>query len=172
MWRSGHFVWEYKSADKSLADANLQAYDYLASLSNPPLVVVSDMDRIEVRTNFTNAKTALRVVKLEDLERAPGEALDVLHGVMHKPEELHPGKTPEKVTEEAAERFAAIAASMGEREDDPGTVAHFLNRVPVLPVRGKRGAAAESMLRGMIESRRSGPAAVRARPHPAVPADV
>ncbi|MDE2752392.1 MAG: class I SAM-dependent DNA methyltransferase, partial [Gemmatimonadota bacterium] len=126
-------------------------------LENPPLVVVSDMERIEVRTNFTNAKTALRVVTLDDLERAPGEALDVLHGVMHDPEELHPGKTPERVTEEAAERFAAIAASMGEREDDPGAVAHFLNRVLFCLFAENVGLLPKGMLKGMIESRQSDP---------------
>ena len=157
VWRRGHFVWEYKSAGKSLAEANLQARDYLASLSNPPLVVVSDMDRIEVRTNFTNTKTVLHVITLDDLASTPAQALRVLHGVMQEPKALEPGTTPERVTEEAARRFAEIAESMGKREDDPSKVAHFLNRVLFCLFAEDVRLLPTGILTGMIESRRSDP---------------
>ena len=157
VWRRGHFVWEYKGAGGDLAGANQQARDYLASLQNPPLVVVSDMDRIEVRTNFTNTKTVLHVITLDDLEAGPAEALRILRAVMRDPEALRPAKTPEEVTQEAASRFAEIAESMGEREDDPGEVAHFLNRVLFCLFAEDVGLLPNRILTGMIESRGSDP---------------
>ena len=57
-WKRGFFGWEYKGKHKDL-DA---AYDQLLrceALENPPLLVVCDMDRFVIHTNFiaTAAKT-------------------------------------------------------------------------------------------------------------------
>jgi len=53
VWKKGFFGWEYKGKHKNLEDAYKQLLDYREDLENPPLLVVSDMDRIIVRTNFT-----------------------------------------------------------------------------------------------------------------------
>ena len=118
------------------------------------------MDQIVVHTNFTNTKPGLHTVTLGDLgaggERT-AEALRVLRAVMREPEALRPAKTPEEVTREAALRFADIAKSMGEREGDPGTVAHFLNRVLFCLFAEDVGLLPKRILTGMIESRGSDP---------------
>jgi hypothetical protein len=54
VWKKGFFAWEYKGKRKDLKAAYLQLQGYRDALENPPLLVVSDLDRIEVRTNFTN----------------------------------------------------------------------------------------------------------------------
>ena len=48
-----HFGWEYKGKHKDLKAAYAQLLLYREALENPPLLVVCDMDRFEVHTNFT-----------------------------------------------------------------------------------------------------------------------
>jgi hypothetical protein len=54
VWKRGCFAWEYKSPGKDLGAALKQLQYYVRSLENPPLLIVSDMYRIELRTNWTN----------------------------------------------------------------------------------------------------------------------
>ena len=51
VWRRGHFAWEYKGKHKDLDSAYEQLLRYRESLENPPLLVVSDMERFEIHTN-------------------------------------------------------------------------------------------------------------------------
>ena len=101
VFRRGRFGWEYKGAHGDLAGAYGQLLDYRESLGNPPLLVVSDMDAIEVHTNFTDTASAVRRVALADLaaggERTAG-ALRVLRAVMDDPEALRPERSPDEVT--------------------------------------------------------------------------
>ena len=53
VWKKDFFGWEYKGKGKDLKAAYLQLLGYREDLSNPPLLVVSDLDTIEIRTNFT-----------------------------------------------------------------------------------------------------------------------
>lgn len=59
VWYRGHFAWEYKGKHKNLDAAYAQLQLYRDDLENPPLLVVSDMDRFEVHANFTG--TAAKV---------------------------------------------------------------------------------------------------------------
>jgi hypothetical protein len=52
VWKRGHFGWEYKGKRKSLFDAYKQLLQYREALENPPLLVVCDVDRFEVHTNY------------------------------------------------------------------------------------------------------------------------
>ena len=52
VWMKGHFGWEYKGKKKDLKAAYDQLLLYRESLENPPLLVVCDLDRFEVHTNF------------------------------------------------------------------------------------------------------------------------
>jgi hypothetical protein len=56
-WRRGCFAWEFKGRGENLDKAYQQLKGYAEALENPPLLVVSDFDRILVRTNFTNTQT-------------------------------------------------------------------------------------------------------------------
>ena len=157
VWRRGHFGWEYKGAGRDLAAAYRQLLDYREALENPPLLVVSDMDRIEVHTNFTNTRPSVRTLTLDDLATAPAEALRILRAVLLEPEALRPAQSPEEVTREAARRFAEIARSMGERGEAPGRVAHFLNRVLFCLFAEDVGLLPRRLVTGLIESRRADP---------------
>ena len=54
VWRKDCFAWEYKGKRKDLDTAFVQLQRYAIALDNPPLLVVSDMDRIRIHTNWTN----------------------------------------------------------------------------------------------------------------------
>jgi len=130
VWKRGAFAWEYKGKRKDLKAAYRQLVDYKDALENPPLLVVSDMERIEVRTNFTSLSPVLYTVTLDDLASAdPAEALRVLHAVFSDPEALRPHITPAQLTEEAARRFAELAGSLQSRGEAPQRVAHFLDKL-------------------------------------------
>ena len=82
-----------RGAHADLAAAYRQLLDYREALENPPLLVVSDMERVEVHTNFTNTRPAVHIMTLADLaaggERS-AEALRILRAVMSEPEALRP----------------------------------------------------------------------------------
>jgi hypothetical protein len=78
VWKKGFFAWEYKGKRKDRKAAYRQLQGYRDALENPPLLVVSDLDRIEVRTNFTNLSPKLYAVTLDDLEAPdPSEPLRI-----------------------------------------------------------------------------------------------
>src|SRR5262245_55253388 len=53
VWKKDCFGWEYKGKRKDLADAFRQLSLYREALGNPPLLIVCDLDRFEIHTNFT-----------------------------------------------------------------------------------------------------------------------
>jgi type II restriction/modification system DNA methylase subunit YeeA len=129
VWKKDHFAWEYKGKRKSLVDAYQQLLQYREALENPPLLVVCDLDRFEVHTNFTGTAKKVHAFDLEDLRKRPEAALKVLRSVMLSPDDLKPDVTTEQVTEEVATKFAALASSLQSRGHDPFEVARFLNRL-------------------------------------------
>jgi type II restriction/modification system DNA methylase subunit YeeA len=127
VWKRGHFAWEYKGKHKDLDAAYGQLLRYRESLDNPPILVVCDMQRFEVHTNFTG--TAKKVYRF-DLEGVNDEAnRRVLEAVFSDPERLRPGRRVEEVTEEAAREFATLADRLRARGIESRRVAHFLTRI-------------------------------------------
>jgi len=135
VWRRGHFAWEYKGKRKSLADAYQQLLRYREDLENPPLLVVCDLDRFEVHTNFTGTVKQVYAFSLADLARpAPTETsalppLDVLRALFEDPARLRPGLTTEGVTQTAARSFGLLAQSLHARGHDPHPASRFLIRL-------------------------------------------
>jgi type II restriction/modification system DNA methylase subunit YeeA len=129
VWRRGRFAWEYKGKKKDLDAAYTQLLRYRDALENPPILVVCDLNRFVVRTNFTNTPTVVHEFTLDDLLEQPKEPLRVLKALMENPEELKPGKTRDELTAEAAEQFASLAERLRERDHEPHAVAHFLNKL-------------------------------------------
>ena len=161
VWKREHFGWEYKGAHADLAAAYRQLLDYREDLENPPALIVSDMDLIEVHTNFTGTRPDIHRVTLDELDAGgerTAEALRVLRAVMLDPGALRPEQTPDEITEIAAARFAEIAQSMHERGHEPEAVAHHLNRVVFCLFAEDARLLPERVLTGMIESRRGDPA--------------
>ena len=129
VWRRGHFAWEYKGKRRDLKAAYQQLLLYREALENPPLLVVCDLNRFEVHTNFTNTPAIVHAFTLADLLDHPEEPLRVLRAVMAEPEALKPGKTREELTYEAAEQFASLAETLRGQGHEAHQVAHFLNKL-------------------------------------------
>jgi hypothetical protein len=127
VWKRGFFGWEYKGRHKDLDAAYDQLLRYRNALENPPLLVLCDLDRIIIHTNFTGTVSATFEIPLEAL--AEPRNIEIMRAVFHKPETLRPGRTSVAVTQDAARRFADIAAALRERGLDPAAVAHFLDRI-------------------------------------------
>ncbi|MCX6028537.1 MAG: class I SAM-dependent DNA methyltransferase [Chloroflexi bacterium] len=127
VWKMGYFAWEYKGQDADLGRAYRQLLQYRESLLNPPLLIVCDLQRIVIHTNFTNTVKRVYELALDDL-LIPAK-LAILHKAFTDPDALRDAKTPEQVTEEAATHFARLAALLRARGEDPHAIAHFLIRL-------------------------------------------
>jgi phage anti-repressor protein len=139
VWRRDCFGWEYKARGGDLEAAHEQLLRYAGALENPPLLITSDMERIVVRTNWTNVVSERREFRLEDL-RDPA-ARELLHACWTDPERWRPAKTRQALTEDAAAEFAELARRLRARPRPAGGGA--LRQPPgVLPVRRGRRASA------------------------------
>jgi type II restriction/modification system DNA methylase subunit YeeA len=123
----GFFGWEYKGKDSDLDKAYEQLLRYRDALQNPPLLIVSDINNIIIRTNYTNLPTRTIVLTLDDLLTADG--LKTLKTVFFNPEQLKPQETIESVTQEAARQFSTLANVLRKFGEEPQAVAHFLIRL-------------------------------------------
>ncbi len=147
VWKRGRFAWEYKGKRKNLDTAYAQLLQYREALDNPPLLVVCDLDRFEVHTNFTNTPVEVHRFTLADLLADPHEPLRILRALMENPEELRPGKTRDDITAEAAEQFAKVACRLRDRRHEPHDVAHFLNKLLFCMFAEDAGLLPEGLLR-------------------------
>jgi hypothetical protein len=127
VWMRGHFAWEYKRKHKDLKAAYSQLLLYREDLENPPLLVVCDMDRFQVHTNFT--ATAKRTYEFDLAGLAEPANFDILRKLFEDPEALRPGITNEAVTVEAARRFGDLADAMRQKGIEPLRAAHFLMKL-------------------------------------------
>ena len=125
--KRGHFAWEYKGKHANLEKAYAQLLQYRESLENPPLLVVSDMERMIIHTNFTNTAKQIITLTLDDLLRPVG--LAQLRAVFEAPETFKAPQTTQQVTEAAAQEFARLAESLRKWGEDPQRAAHFLIRL-------------------------------------------
>ena len=123
VWKRNFFGWEYKGKHKDLKAAYRQLQLYRESLDNPPLLVVCDLDRIEVHTNFTGSAKRVYAFDLDSLPLP--ENLDVLRKLFTNPEALKPAQTTEQITVEAARTFAGIVDGWRSRGVDAHVAAHF-----------------------------------------------
>ena len=127
VWKRGCFGWEYKARGGDLEKAHDQLLRYAGALENPPLLITSDMERIIVRTNWTNAVSERREFVLEDLRDPAVRGL--LKACWADPDRWRPAVTRQALTEKAAGDFAELARRLRERGHAPQTVAHFVNRL-------------------------------------------
>ena len=129
------FAWEAKRKGADLDEAYKQLLQYSGSLGNPPLLIVSDMDRIVIRTHFTGYPTESHEIRLASFDTPKNQAL--LKKVFFEPEALKPGETRREITAKAAKRFAELADSFRRRQKalapekrtDATQFAHFLDRL-------------------------------------------
>ena len=127
VWKRHCFAWEYKGQRANLDAAFMQLQQYALALENPPLLIVSDLRRFRIRTNWTNSVS--RTYEF-DLDALTDHAVrDRLKWAFSDPERLRPGETRRALTERAAASFATLAQALRARGHDPPVVAHFVNRL-------------------------------------------
>lgn len=139
VWFKDHFAWEYKGRHKDLNAAYSQLQLYRESLDNPPLLVVCDFDRFEVHTNFNN--TIKQIYKFTNVDissdtvipNSSFTAIEIFRALFENPARLNPGKSVEKLTEEAARRLGELAQGMREHRKLTGVndheIARFIMRI-------------------------------------------
>ena len=127
VWKRGFFAWEYKGPHKDLVKAYQQLQLYREALENPPLLVVSDIQTIEVHTNFTNTVKQMYHFTLDDL--LDPAKLDQLRWVWTDPSRFRTAPTTASVTEAAAKEFAKLADTLRDQGEDP----HRAAPAPHLP---------------------------------------
>ncbi len=126
VWWRGKFAWEYKrkGKHKELSEAYRQLCQYREALENPPLLIVSDIARIQIHTNFTGTRKEVHEIPLANI--AHPDHLDKLRRVFTDPLSFKPTLSTYRLTEEAAAEFAKVADQMRQRGHDPHDSAHFL----------------------------------------------
>jgi type II restriction/modification system DNA methylase subunit YeeA len=127
VWKRGYFAWEYKGKHADLQKAYRQLLQYRESLQNPPLLIVSDIDKIIVHTNFTNTVKREVTITLDDL--LTPEGMRRLRAIFYEPEAFRTPQTTEQVTREAASEFARLAEHLRHQGHEPPRIAHFLIRL-------------------------------------------
>lgn len=127
VWMRDHFAWEYKGLHKDLVEAYKQLLRYHENLGQPPLLVVSDMQRIVIHTKWTNTMPRVYSFTIEQLEQ--DTFFNYLKALFYNPESLHPREHADSMTKQAAEKFAGLAEELRNAGYAPRKVAHFLTQV-------------------------------------------
>ena len=155
VWRKGCFAWEYKGPRKDLDKAFAQLLQYAVALENPPLLIVSDMDRIRIHTNWTNTVQEVHEFTLEDL--LDGQVREKLKRAFTDPEDFKPSKTRQALTEETAREFAGIAQRLRDRGHEPHKVAHFVNQLVFCMFAEDVGLLPDNLFTKMLKASRTRP---------------
>ena len=155
VWKRHHFAWEYKSQHSDLDAAFQQLRRYALALENPPLLIVSDMLRFRIYTNWTNSVSRIHEFGLDDL--VDGANRDRLKWAFSDPERLRPGETRHALTERVAATFVTVAQTLRERGHDPHAVAHFVHRLVFCMFADDVGLLPGHMFTRMLEQARRTP---------------
>jgi type II restriction/modification system DNA methylase subunit YeeA len=161
VWYQNHFGWEYKGKHKDLDKAYDQLLQYRQALQNPPLLIVSDTDKIIIHTNFTN--TIQQDFELELVDLAHPDKLAILRKAFFQPDDLKSSETTDKVTQAAAGHFARLAAILGGYGEDPQQIAHFLIRLLFCLFAEDAGLLPPKLFTRMVQNTRSQPKAFTAQ---------
>ena len=155
VWKRHYFAWEYKGKHANLDAAFNQLRQYALALENPPLLIVSDMHRFRIRTNWTNSVSRTLEFELDDLVDVT--VRDKLKWAMSDPERLRPGETRQSLTERAAKTFAQLAQSLRDEGHAPQEVAHFVNRLVFCMFADDVGLLPDAMFTRMLKHAYSRP---------------
>ena len=155
VWKRHHFAWEYKSHHANLDAAFRQLRRYVLALENPPLLIVSDMLRFRIYTNWTNSVSRIYEFGLDDLTN--GVTRDRLKWAFSDPGRLRPGETRHELTEHVAATFVTVAQTLRGRGHDPHAVAHFVQRLVFCMFADDVGLLPNHMFTRMLEQARLAP---------------
>lgn len=146
VWQKNYFAIEYKGKHKDLREAYKQVQRYREALGNPPLLIVSDIERFEVHTNWTNTETwvyhfnngqigsdepalVLTGTGLPAKGTPVLTAMQVLKAIFEDTERLKPQRTTAQITEQAARLFGEISEVLRKYKVDDMRVARFITKV-------------------------------------------
>ncbi|MCH7471568.1 class I SAM-dependent DNA methyltransferase [bacterium] len=120
VFKKSYFGWEYKGKHKDLGTAYRQLQDYRVSLLNPPLLIVCDLERFRIHTNFVNSPEGRYEFDLSTLAgksnvKPEYTNFEILRFAFTEPDILRVGVDPLKVTQQAAENLCEIADRMSKR---------------------------------------------------------
>ena len=161
VWKKGFFAWEYKGKKKDLEAAYRQLLQYRTALLNPPLLIVSDMETILIRTDFTNTVRREFRLSLDDLLEPAG--LETLRDAFENPDRLRAEETSEEVTREVATQFSKLADALRSRGVDPHAAAHFLIRALFCLFAEDVGLLPNQLFRQLVENARNDPDSFQAQ---------
>ncbi len=152
VWKRGCFAWEYKGKGKDLGAALKQLKLYQGALDNPPLLIVSDMEKIEIHTAWTNMVQEKHVLSLEDLLDA--RRRDLLKYAFSETEvdRLKPNKKRADLTRQVAMDFVALAQNLRARGHSADKVAHFVNRMVFCMFAEDVGLLPDDLFKRMLEA--------------------
>ncbi|MFW2830909.1 class I SAM-dependent DNA methyltransferase [Sphingomonas sp. ID0503] len=111
------------------------------------------MDRIIIRTNWTNTVQEVHEFATEDLIDA--SVRDRLRAAFLDPEIFKPAKSRQDLTEETAAGFAGLAQRLRDRGQEPHQVAHFVNRLVFCMFAEDVGLLPDNLFTRMLERSRS-----------------
>jgi hypothetical protein len=147
---------------QNLQEAYEQLNDYREDLGNPPLLVVCDLDRFEVHTNFTSTSKRVYAFNLDDLNRnhvtatSPLPPIDVLRALFGDYSILRPEYTDAQVTQDAAKLFSRLAERLELEDRNLGAtraeVAHFLMRLLFCLFADSIGLLPDRVFRKLLQS--------------------
>ena len=155
-WKRHHFALEYKSQHANLDTAFQQLRRYALALANLPLLIVSDVLRFRIHTNWTNSVSRIHEFGFRDLADAANR--DKLNWTFSDPERLRPGGTRHMLNERVAGTFVTIALTLRECGHDPHAVTHFVQRLVFCMFADDVGLLPGHMFTRMLEEARSAPA--------------
>ena len=112
VWYKARFAWEYKrqGKHKDLVAAYQQLQQYREDLENPPLLIVCDINRTEIHTNFTGYKPEVHTILLEDFDK-PG-VIPLLRQAFTDPAAFKPKETVAEITVKVAAKIGEIAQTL------------------------------------------------------------
>jgi type II restriction/modification system DNA methylase subunit YeeA len=157
VWKKGYFAWEYKGKHADLDRAYQQLLQYREALENPPLLIVSDIERILIHTNFINTVKQVYELTLDDL--LIPEKRRLLHHAFYDYRQLQAPQTTEQVTQEAAREFAHLADLLRQWGEDPQETAHFLIRLLFCLFAEDIGLLPDDLFTKLVDRTRKKPAA-------------
>ena len=157
VWKRGCFAWEYKGKGKDLGAALKQLKLYQGALDNPPLLVVSDMEKIEIHTAWTNMVQERHVFTFDDLIDGRRRALLKRAFSETAVEELKPGKKRADLTAEVAKEFVTLAQNLRTRGHAADKVAHFVNRMVFCMFAEDVDLLPDKLFKRMLEASESEP---------------
>ncbi len=150
VWKREHFAWEYKGRHANLDVAFTQLRQYALALENPPLLIVSDMRRFRIHTNWTNSVSQVHEFTLYDLDDP--DTWNKLKWAFSDPKRLRPEQTRQAITEQAAAKFADVAQHLREQGHDRDAVARFVNRLAFCMFAEDMGLLPDQLFRRLLDS--------------------